>query len=173
MLRILSLVLAILLFVGGIILLAGYTTLPDYYTTTTYEVSYPIELVWQKLVMIQDMPDRKGDVESITVLEQYGKLLAWQENLKNGGYRIYRMNEWLDNEKLVIELTESSYGLTGIWVFELQKSGSETQITITEESALTDIKLRGARVFFGRDHDLLVWIKYINVGLVQALLKTL
>ncbi len=172
MFRILSLVFAIVIFVGGLILIVGYTTLPSYNSSTTFEVGYSPELVWQELIKIQLIPSRKGDVVSVNVLEEYGKLIAWQENLRNGGYRIYRMNERQENSRLVLELTDSSYGLTGIWTFDLRSNNNKTDVTITEQSVLGDLKLRGYRVLFGRDHDLLVWVKYIKVSLLQSLLVT-
>ncbi len=173
MLRILSLILTILILFGGAVVVAGYRTSPEYSDSVTFNVSYPVDMVWQKLVSIEEIPRRKNDVKSVTVLEQFGKLVAWKETLNNGGYRIYRMNERQDNKKLTLELTESSYGLTGIWTYEIRPvENNDTQITLTEKSTLTNAKIRGYRVFLGRDHDMLVWIKYINVGLVQALLIT-
>lgn len=172
MLRIFSLILTVIILAGGAILITGYTTLPSYSDSVTFEVPYSPQVTWQELLNIQDMPRRKSDVTSVNVLEEFGKLIAWQENLTHGGYRIYRMNEREENKKLVLELTDSSYGLTGIWTFELTTEGNKTFVTISEKSVLSDFKRRGYRVFFGRNHDLLVWEKYIKVGLVQSLLLT-
>jgi len=171
MLRILSLILTILFLAGGTVLVMGYTSIPKYTNSMTFEVSYSPEITWQELLNIRTIPQRKADVASVEVLEEFGKLLAWQENLKNGGYRIYRMNSLQEKKQLVLELTSSSYGLTGIWTFDIVPvTNNNTQITITEESSLNDIKIRGYRTVMGREHDLLVWQKYIRVGLVQALL---
>jgi hypothetical protein len=174
MLRILSLILAVVIVCGGVIFLLGYTTSPSYKNSITFEVFYSPELTWKELLNIKDTPRRKPDVVSIDILEEFGKLTAWKENLKSGGYRIYRMNKREENKRLILELTESSYGLTGIWTFELDPAkDNNTQITIYEESTLTDFKRRGYRVIMGREYDLLLWQKYIKVGLVQALLNTL
>jgi hypothetical protein len=170
--RIVSLILAFVLFFTTVIFISGYTAQPSYSGSVSFDVSYSTQLTWQELLNIQDMPRRKADVRSVDVLEEYGKLVAWQENLKNGGYRIYRMTEREEAKRLVIELTDSSYGLTGVWAFDIVQQNNKTVILISEESMLSNIWLRGLRVFLGRNHDLLIWAKYIKVGLIQALLIT-
>ncbi len=172
MLRVLSLVVSFMALAGLAVLIAGYFSPPSYQNTAVTEASFTTELTWNELVDFEAAPRKKTDVESVDIVDQYGKLYAWKENLKNGGYRIYRMNQRIDDQRLVIELTDSSYGLTGIWTFDLEKTSNGTKVTITEDSNLTDIKLRGYRYFFGRNHDLLVWIKYIKVGLTNQLLTT-
>ncbi len=173
MLRVVSLVLSFLVVAGIAILVAGYITPATYQDSAYLDVTFTTEVTWDQLLDVKNATRKKTDVESVEIVDQYGKLIAWQENLKNGGYRIYRMLEVVENKRLVIELTESSYGLTGIWSFDLEKTTNGTTIVVSEESELTDIKFRGWRYFFGRNHDLLVWIKYIRVGLTDQLLTTL
>jgi hypothetical protein len=173
MLKIFYLILSLIVTAGIIVVIAGGTAEPKYQGELAFELSYPISLVWQELLNINEVAKRKTDVESVQILEEFGKLSAWQENLKNGGYRIYRMNKREEEKKLVLELTESSYGLTGIWTFELEKNANDTTVYIYEESTLTDIKRRGYRTILGRRGiDLIIWQKYLKTGLFQALLKT-
>jgi hypothetical protein len=172
MLRVLSLVLAILIITALCILGAGYLSTPAYSDSLYVDIGYNPDLVWAELVNVENAHLKKSDVRSVEIIDRYGKLLAWQEDLKNGGYRIYRMNERDEGRRLVVELTESSYGLTGIWTFQLQRSIIGTELLVKEESTLTDIKTRGIRYFLGRNHDLLVWVKYIRVGLTERLLTT-
>ena len=172
MLRVLSLVVSIVTLGSLAVIVAGYLSAPGYQSSVVTQVSFTAELTWSELIDISSIPQRKNDVVSVDVVDEYGKLIAWKENLKNGGYRIYRMNQRIENQRLVVELTESSYGLTGIWTFDLEKDSQGTKVTITEDSQLTDIKTRGYRYFFGRNHDLLVWVKYIKVGLTNQLLTT-
>lgn len=173
MVKILYILVSILAFTSAIFIVAGYTSKEEYTGSIEFSLDSNIEFVWQELIDVTNAAKRKKDVESVEVIEQYGKLSAWQENLKNGGYRIYRMNEFIPNQKLSIELTESSYGLTGYWSFELyDQNRSSTRILISERSALTNLPLRGIRTIFGRDYDLLVWLKYIRVGVIQTLLIT-
>ncbi len=174
MLRILSLIIAIVLVALGIAFLFGYNAPEEYQNSTSFKVSYATNTTWEQLINIKEIPNRKSDVSSIEILEEFGKLVAWQENLKTGGYRIYRTNQRIEGQKLVVELTESSYGLTGIWTFYISKDvvGNDTIVTIEEESKFTNTLRRGYRVIMGREADLLVWQKYIRVGLVQTLLIT-
>lgn len=172
MVKILYILISILAITSLIFIVAGYTSKEDYTGSIEFTLDSNIEFVWQELIDVNNATKRKRDVESVQVIEQYGKISAWQENLKNGGYRIYRMNEFIPNQKLGIELTESSYGLTGYWTFELHGQNNTTQIVISERSTLTNLTLRGVRTIFGRDYDLLVWLKYIRVGVIQTLLIT-
>ncbi len=172
MLRILSLIITVVAVVYGILLLTGYRTPQSYSNSITFQMDYSPQLVWQELLKIDEIPNHKKDVASIEILEELGKLIAWKENTKSGEYRIYRMNKREENKQLVLELTESSYGLTGIWTFDLEKSSNATLVTISETSTLTDILRRGYRSFTTRDADIIAWQKYLKAGLVQALLIT-
>ncbi len=172
MTRILSLVLTVALLCIGILYVVGYMNPAEYQGEIKFTVDYSPELTWRELINIKEISNRKQDVESAEVLEEFGRLVAWKENLKNGGYRIYRMNNYSEPRTLTIELTESSYGLTGYWNFLLEPQDKNTQVTIVENSTNTNILLRGYRVIFNRNHDLFVWQKYIRVGLVQTLLLT-
>jgi hypothetical protein len=172
MFRIFSLALTIFILIGGGIFAIGYFTNPEYQNSITVQVPYSLEFTWQELIKIKNLSDLKPDVASVIITEQYSNLIAWRENLKNGGYRIYRMNERKENKVLVLELIDSSYGLRGTWTFELAPLAGDTQIKVSEKSTLNNIKTLGLRVIFGRDHDLLVWIKCIKVSLVQASVTT-
>jgi hypothetical protein len=170
--RVLSLLLSVLAAITLAVFGAGYATAPEYTDSLYVNLDYSPDMVWAELVNIEKSNIKKSDVTSVEVFDRYGRLLAWKENLKNGGYRIYRMNERIEGRKLVIELTESSYGLKGIWSFEIRPSLGATALVITEDSRLDNIWDRGKRYYFGRNHDLLVWIKYIKVGLVEQLITT-
>jgi hypothetical protein len=159
MFRIFSLVITVASICLMLILILGYREPISYEGSISFETQYRLNLVWQQLLNLEEIPNRKSDVKSVDVLEEYGKLVAWKENLQGGGYRIYR-------------ITESSYGLTGIWSFDLKPEGDLTWVTISEKSTLTDIRRRGYRAIIGRDIDLSIWQKYLRVGLLDALLIT-
>ena len=86
MLRILSLTLSLILLIGVVIGVVGHKSSPRYQEEIFFELEYSTNLVWQELLNIKEIPGRKSDVESIQILEEFGKLYAWQENLKNGDY---------------------------------------------------------------------------------------
>jgi len=172
MIRIISVVLAGIIFGGFTIMIVGYFSAPFYSNSILFEMDSPPNVIWNDLVNMKDSTIKKADVSSVDVFDKYGSLIAWQENLKDGGFRRYRMTHRVEERNLVVELMESSYGLTGMWYFVLEKKDSKTLVTITEESTLDNTILRGTRFFFGRDRDLLVWVKYIRVGLLEHLLTT-
>ena len=172
MIKILSMILVVITAFGITVLIVGYLSSPTFNDKTSFDLDSPPELVWKELVNIEAVNLKKGDVESVKVVDTYGKLIAWQEDLKNGGFRMYRMTNRIEEKNLVIELTDSSYGLTGKWYFVLERLEKGTKVSITEESNLSDSKIRGVRYFLGRNHDLLVWVKYIKVGVIERLLTT-
>ena len=172
MLRILSLIITVVAVIYVVILVVGYKTPQEYSNSMTFQLDYSVQMVWQELLKIEEIPNRKKDVESIEILEEFGKLYAWKEHTKSGGYRVYRMNKRDENKTFVVELIESSYGLTGVWTFDLEKNNNYTTVTISETSTLTDIRRRGYRSFTGRDVDSIAWQKYIKTGLLQTLLVT-
>ena len=172
MTKILSLVLTVVALCFGTLYIVGYTTPEEYSKEITFIADYSPQLTWRELINIKNIKDRKSDVESVEMLEEFGRLVAWKENLDSGGFRIYRMNNFSEFKSITFELTESTYGLTGYWNFILEPEDNHTKVTIVENSTNTNTLLRGYRVIFNRDHELFVWQKYIKVGLVQTLLNT-
>lgn len=170
--KIVYLLISILALFYGIFFVLGYSTPEGYIGSVEVEVDSGINFVWQELINVSSIEKRKRDVKSVQIIDTSGQLIAWQENLKNGGYRIYKMTDFYPNQKLGIELVESSYGLTGNWTFELYDQKNTTRVIIYERSILENIQMRGIRALFGRDYDLLVWLKYIKVGVIQTLLIT-
>lgn len=174
MIKFISSVILILGALGILIMALGYFSSPVYTGSVRFQVDTQAQFVWEELIRIQNVPQKKSDVASVEIVSTQGQLVAWQEKLKNGGYRLYRMNEYKTNERLVVELLESSYGLTGIWEIDLiPEEEYITTVNITERSLLTNVQKRGIRNLLGRNHDLLVWLKYIRVGMIENLLKTL
>lgn len=173
MLRIFSLIISIAVCIGILILVLGYNAPTKYSGSLNFTLDIEANILWDELMFIESIAEKKKDVKTVEILQRFGKLVAWKEHLNNGGYRIYRMNEAEAGQRLVLELIDSSYGLTGIWSIDLKKNDGETDVTISEESKLYNIRLRGTRVIFGRDHDLLIWAKYIRISATQSLIKRL
>lgn len=81
-----------------------------------------------------------------------------------GGHVVFEKIEEVPAKKLSLRMSESTFGMTGTWTYELE--GSEmTKITITEESSIKSIPVRTVMTLAGRDGNLR---KEISI-LVQAL----
>jgi len=172
MLKIFSLTLAIIGFIFFSALITGYVIGPDYSGEETMIVNYSVNEVWSVLNEIDKIPEDNPKIVSVDILGKYLNLYAWEEKLKNGGFRKYRQNSKEENEKMIIEMTGSSYGVTGIWEFILEPQNNDTKITIIEKSNNISIVGRGARYYFGRNEETARWAKFIRVRLFKRLLTT-
>jgi hypothetical protein len=170
--RFLSVAVILIFVFGGIIFTAGFFVGPNYYNERTFVLDYEIQEVWKVLNEIEYYPTAKRDVESVNIRARYGNLYSWEENLKNGGIRIYRNSEKFEQRSLKIELLESSYGVTGVWEFKLKPVGVNTEVSIIERSENSSVFGRGLRFFFGRDRETSNWEHFIRVRLFGRLLTT-
>lgn len=170
--RALSLVISVLAFIFLVLIVTGYLIGPDYYEEQQFIVDYSPQNVWEILTDVENIKQGKNDIESIEIAGKYLNLYVWYENLEHGGYRKYRHNLKEENKRLIIEMTESSYSVTGTWEFDISEHDNKTLIKITENSTNTSIIGRGFRFFFGRDKETKDWIKFIRVRLFNRLLTT-
>lgn len=172
MLKIISYLASILLIFSLIILITGYFSNPNFNGETEWSVDYSREIVWDILVDIEKVPEKKRDVENVEIIGKYFDLYAWRENLRSDGFRKYRMVEVDEPRYLKLELTESSYQMTGFWEFTLTEDGGVTTIKIREESKLDSVWKRGVQFYLGRDFELNAWARYVRSGLFDRLLST-
>lgn len=154
------------------ILVAGYVSGEGYYGKSQLFVSYSPEAVWEVLTDIEKMPLGKNDIYSIEYLGRYNNQFAWTENLKSGGYRNWRQNLRDENKKLILELTDSSYGTTGIFEFTLSQDRNNTVLEIVEDTSNKNIFIRGWDAIFGRNVETRRWQKFVRVRLFGNLLTT-
>jgi hypothetical protein len=164
-----------IIFVATIFFIAfftGYIINPNYESETKVLLGYSKSSVWNALNDIENLHHAKKDVISIDVLGKYLNFYAWVENLKNDGFRRYRQVYKDTNSKLIIEMTDSSYGLTGTWEFDLKESDGDTLLTIKQKTTNESIIGRGFRYYFGRDKETKEWIKHLRVTLFERLLTT-
>jgi hypothetical protein len=173
--RVLSLVLAFVGLIYLVIIITGYLIGPDNFQEKTFEVDYSAQSVWDVLDDINRF-ELKREVKNIEILGRYQDLFAWIENLERGGFKRYRQvlkQESLDRDrKLEIEITQSSFGLTGTWTFELDEEKDVTVIKITEDSTTDSVFHRGYRFYLGQDIEVKYWERFIRSQLFQRLITT-
>jgi len=171
MLKILSLTLSVVGTVFIVILVTGYLVNEEYKGEKQMLVDYEPLHVMKILTEFNNMEEGKRDVKSMELTGKYLGLYAWKENLKNGGFRRYRQIEKTEN-KIVVEMTESTYGVTGTWEFKINREVGRTKITIREDSICKNILRRGLLFYLGRDKETTDWMKFIRVRLFKRLLTT-
>ena len=60
----------------------------------------------------------------------------WKETPDMGGYILFEQLEKVPFEKLTLNMMESSFGMKGIWKYELKDEGGKTSVTISEKVRL-------------------------------------
>lgn len=130
------------------------------------------EVIWKSLTDVEKIPKRKQDVASIDIISYDRQIEGWRENLRDGGFRMYRVVERFPHSNLKLELISSSNGVSGTWEYELEKRGSRTKLKIKEESMTPDLWLRGWYTILGRNILIRRELKSLRVSLFQKLLTT-
>lgn len=170
MLKLLSLTIVVVGFLIALVMVLGYSEPLSYEGTLTENFDDNRDIVWNTLNNIESVPDKKPDVVSVEFLSNERGVVSWREELERGGFRVYKTLEKITPSRLVIELIESSNGVTGIWTYELKKNGTSTEVKISETSKTDNVWIRGINKIRGKDVYLLKEMKYIRVGLFQNLL---
>lgn len=169
--RISTLIFTVLLLFAAIFLFVGQTASVTYTKTVSEVFDARPQAVWEEMLDVKNMPQKKIDVLSVDILSQSKGLLVWRENLRRGE-RVYEVIEKRAPRKLVVELTESNNSLRGTWTYTLRQKGSGTLVTITEDSSVTNFFFRALHTLQGRDLHLIKELKAIRVGLFKELLDT-
>lgn len=170
--RVFSAVIAILSLVSVVIFATGYIVNPKYEGEMVMIVNYPKDEVFSVLTNIDAIPRRKKDVVSVEKIATYRNLIAWREEMSFNRFRKYRMIERKENERLKIEMTESSFDMNGTLEFILSDSGDSTQVKIIESSSLKSTFTRGYRFYLSRNFESQSWSNMISAGLFDNLLHT-
>jgi len=170
MLKLLSLTLVVVGFLAFLVMILGYSEPISYEGTLTERFDDKREVVWTILNSIEEIQTRKPDVIAVNFLSTERGIVSWREDLENGGFRVYKTLEKTTPSRLVVELLESSYGVTGVWTYTLVQSGTMAEVTITEKSKTDNVWVRGINKIKGRNIYLVKEMKYIRVGLFQNLL---
>jgi hypothetical protein len=146
----------VLLFLVGLFLGIGLVQDAKYSGNVSETINVKSEVIWNYLIDVQDMPNRRKEVTSVEILrESESKMpLEWKENTDMGGYMTFRLGERTPHEKLEVLLVESSYKMLGKWTYQLNEKNGLTTVTITEESEISSPLIRGAYFLAGRDSTL-------------------
>lgn len=155
-----------------IIIAFGFYSPSEFTAVETRILDESKEDVWRVLTEITKYPERKNDVINIELLEKEGKYIrVWRENLKFGGYRVYKIKEKEPDSRFVLEITDSRDTKTGIWTYILNENEKQTNVTIKEESQQPNVFWRGLSVIKGRNSLISHEFKWIRVALFQKLLN--
>ena len=170
--RILSLILVVTGLMALIVLAVGYTAEEAYTGETFSTYDNKIGTTWEALTTVEIIPKAKRGVERVEIIARDKGLVTWKEYLEDGGYRLYRMVSIKEPDRYVVEMLDSSDGVTGFWDFRLEQQGHITKVTVREQSKTADIWIRGLHTFVGRNIQSRRDLKTLRTALFQDLLNS-
>ncbi|MCB1191549.1 MAG: SRPBCC family protein [Leptospiraceae bacterium] len=143
----------------------GFVSSKEFKGELVAEVDGSEEQVWKLLNDIENLPSRRKEIVKIELLEQNptAGYIKWKEYTDMGGYILFEVMEKNPPHRLVLNMKESTFGMTGIWVYELNPADEgKTLVTISESSTLDNFMLRILFAFIGRDANLKEEVKLIK-----------
>ncbi len=132
----------------------------------TEVLPYTQDEVWALLTDFEGIPERRPEVTTVemTGVNEFD-LETWTEHAEMDSYLNFECIEKVPPSKLVVRMRESSFGMTGIWTYELKASGDNTILTIKEESAVDRMMMRAMMSIAGRSSNLKEEFKTIKKAL--------
>lgn len=121
--------------------------------SATFDV--PKEKVWKVLTDIETIPQRRREITDVEILgtnEEEHKI--WKEYTDLGGHIFWEVLEEVPNEKWIIKMSRSTFGMKGVWKYELREEQNQTILTLTEESETSRPFVRGIMTLIGRSANL-------------------
>ncbi|MCW7491381.1 SRPBCC family protein [Leptospira sp. 2 VSF19] len=140
----------------GLFLAVGYFQDSKFHAETSEWLKAEPEEIWAYITDVNDLPNRRKEVVAIKILETRadGIIQKWEETPDMGGYMIFELRESIPNKLWKIELTDASFKMRGSWTYSLERKIPGTVVTITEDSEITSVPVRGAYFLAGRDATL-------------------
>ncbi|MCZ8157490.1 MAG: SRPBCC family protein [Leptospira sp.] len=135
----------------------GFVQEVEYKHSISGSLNVPRAEIWTFLVDFKDIPNRRKDVIQVEIMELDPATsipIKWKELTEMGGYMTFQRGETIPNQKLEVQLIDSSYKIRGKWTYELSEQHGITTITVTERSEIKSPLIRGAYFLAGRDSTL-------------------
>lgn len=147
----------------GIFFLCGKLANPKYSGSETILVEAPVEKVWSTLEDTEAFSESRHEVSDaeLTGTNAAGYAM-WKEHSNLAGTISLEITEKVPNERMVVHMMESGFGMTGTWAFDLLPEGNNTRVTLTEHSMTEGLLMRSILNTLGRD---------ANMGLLLKALK--
>ncbi|MTI30273.1 SRPBCC family protein [Xanthovirga aplysinae] len=139
-------------------ILFGAFWLIGYYTNENYEGEHIVKLdcpkavVWDILTDLEEIPDYRDEIDEVHFKGRNQRGLMKYEMIPEiGGYIDLEILERIPEKRLVVRMIDSSFGLSGIWTYELEGNNDYCLVTISENSRLENTLSRSTLSLTGRD----------------------
>ncbi len=148
---ILILISALLLAFWGV----GHFANPDYTGAVEQKFNMHKSHVWNEIKDYTNLQQLRREIVKIEVLksDSLGPL-EWKEYTDMDGFIEFKRHQYKEEELYAVEMVKSSFGMTGVWTYELESVGSQTLVRIKEKSSIDHAFVRSALVLAGRDSNL-------------------
>lgn len=135
----------------------------DFHGQRSEIVEAPPEKIWNYLTDIEGNAERRPEITRVEILSPNSiGLPQWKEYTDMGGFILFEQLEAKPFEKLVIRMNASSFGMMGVWTYEMIGSSSATSVTISESSSIQNFFVRGLLTLIGRDANLEQEFRYMK-----------
>lgn len=128
---------------------------PHFEGSMSTELPVKKEVLWQLLNDPGKLSSKRHEVKKVELLEnnELG-YQTWTEDTGPTGLIHLEIIEKQPEESMVVEMTESDFGMTGTWQFELSDTETGCALTIHENSTTEGFVMRGFLTLVGRDGNL-------------------
>lgn len=150
-------IIGILLLLSISFLSLGFFAKKDFKGEIIFEVDASVQQVWKLLNDIESLPKRRKEITKIEAIDHNPAVgyTKWKEYTDMGGHIIFEVLEKNPPNRLVLSMRKSTFGMKGIWVYQLEYlNENRTIVTISESSVIENYLLRCLFSLIGRDANL-------------------
>jgi len=150
------------LLIAGV-LVNGLLTPATFEGSKTATVNHSCNQVFQLLNDREATVERRREVSGIKDLGHNEKgLPIWEETMDMGESVQLEMIERIQDQLVAVEMTESDFGMTGVWTYEMAPTDGGCEVTVAENSDIENFWVRVAYGLSGRDYMLGHELQYIE-----------
>ncbi len=125
----------VVLLAVGVVFGFGLAISQDHTVTRWARVNAPIDSVWRAISTPNEFPSWRADVTEVEVLPAVEGRPSWRE-VASGEALTFEVTRWSRPNDLVTRIADEGLPFGGVWVYRLERSGSETRVTITENGQI-------------------------------------
>ena len=148
----------------------GLMTAKTYQGQMTQTLPCSPQVLWKTLTDLKALPDRHREIAKVEILGTNAQgLQKWKEYTDMGGSIVFETIEEIPEKKWTIRMSESTFGMQGVWTYELAGDNTQTHLTILEDSQIDKIALRSLITLMGRNINIKREFKTLQKALAKQI----
>lgn len=138
------------IFCSGIFM-TGYFSSPIYKGEIAKQLNSSAKNVWDLLDRIDDIHKNRKEIVSVEMVgKSNNSKKHWRELTDMGGFIEFKVIDYNPLKKIQLRMINSSFGMSGVWTYEIEEVEGSIILNISEDSNNTDILARSMLTIFGR-----------------------